>query len=80
MHYKNIKVENRENYAIIEIANNKNNSLDQETFKEISFAVKSLNKVEKIKCIGLTGNSKFFSPGADIKELKKPQFKTGKEK
>ena len=31
MNYKNIKVEKRENYAIIEIANNKNNSLDQKT-------------------------------------------------
>ena len=60
MNYKNIKIENRENYAIIEIANNKNNSLDQETLKEISFAAKSLNKIEKIKCIGITGNSKFF--------------------
>ena len=79
MHCKNIKVENRENYAIIEIANNKNNSLDQETLKEISFAVKSLNKVEKIKCIGLTGNSKFFSPGADIKELKNLNSKQAKK-
>ena len=45
MNYKNIKVENRENYAVIEIANNKNNSLDQETLKEIAYAAKSLNKI-----------------------------------
>ena len=39
MKYKNIKVEKRENYAIIEIANNKNNSLDQKTLNEIGDAV-----------------------------------------
>ena len=79
MNYKNIKIENRENYAVIEIANNKNNSLDQETLKEISFAAKSLNKIEKIKCIGITGNSNFFSPGADIKELKNLNSKQAKK-
>ena len=79
MNYKNIKIKNRENYAVIEIANNKNNSLDQKTLKEISFAAKSLNKIEKIKCIGITGDSKFFSPGADIKELKKLNSKQAKK-
>ena len=79
MNYKNIKIENRENYAVIEIANNKNNSLDQETLKEISFAAKSLNKIEKIKCIGITGDSKFFSPGADVKELKNLNSKQAKK-
>jgi len=79
MYYKNIKIENRENYAIIVIANNKNNSLDQETLKEISFAAKSLNKIEKIKCIGITGDSKFFSPGADIKELQNLNSKQAKK-
>ena len=71
MNYKNIKVEKRENYAIIEIANNKNNSLDQKTLNEIGDATKNLNKLLEIRCIGLIGGSKFFSPGADIKELEK---------
>tara|TARA_Y100000992_G_C21204551_1_gene462244 strand:+ start:67 stop:825 length:759 start_codon:yes stop_codon:yes gene_type:complete len=79
MNYKNIKIENRENYAIIEIANSKNNSLDQETLKEISIASKSINKMKKIKCIGLIGNSKFFSPGADIKELNELNSKKAKK-
>ena len=79
MNYKNIKIENRENYAVIEIANNKNNSLDQETLKEVSLAAISLNKIEKIKCIGITGDSKFFSPGADIKELKNLNSKKAKK-
>ena len=43
MNYKNIKVEKRENYAIIEIANNKNNSLDQKTLNEIGDATKDLS-------------------------------------
>ena len=71
MNYKNIKVEKRENYAIIEIANNKNTSLDQKTLNEIVDAAKELSKLEEIRCIGLIGGSKFFSPGADIKELEK---------
>jgi len=66
MNYKNIKVEKRENYAIIEIANNKNNSLDQKTLNEIGDATKNLNKLKEIRCIGLIGGPKFFSPGADI--------------
>ena len=49
MNYKNIKVEKRENYAIIEIANNKNNSLDQKTLNEIGDATKNLNKSKEIK-------------------------------
>ncbi len=79
MNYKNIKIENRENYAIIEIANNKNNSLDQETLKEIAHAAKSLNKIKKMKCIGVIGNSKYFSPGADINEIKKLNSKSAKK-
>ena len=69
MNYKNIKIEKRGNYAIIQIANNKNNSLDEKTLNEIANATKHLNKVKEIKCIGLVGGLKFFSPGADVKEL-----------
>ena len=79
MNYKNIKVEKRENYAIIEIANNKNNSLDQKTLNEIGDATENLNKLKKIRCIGLMGGSKFFSPGADIKELEKLDSKKAKK-
>ncbi len=79
MNYKNIKLEKRENYAIIQIANNKNNSLDEKTLNEIAYATKYLNKTREIKCIGLTGGSKFFSPGADIKELDKLNSKQAKK-
>ncbi len=79
MNYKNIKVEKRENYAIIEIANNKNNSLDQKTLNEISNSTQYLNRIKEIKCIGLVGGTKFFSPGADIKELEKLDSKKAKK-
>ena len=79
MNYKNIKVEKRENYAIIEIANNKNNSLDQKTLNEIGDATKNLNELKEIKCIGLIGGPKFFWPGADIKELEKLDSKKAKK-
>ena len=79
MNYKNIKVEKRENYAIIEIANNKNNSLDQKTLNEIGNATQYLNKIKEMKCIGFVGGSKFFSPGADIKELEKLDSKKAKQ-
>ena len=79
MNYKNIKLEKRENYAIIQIANNKNNSLDEKTLNEIAYATKYLNKTREIKCIGLTGGPKFFSPGADIKELDKLNSKQAKK-
>ena len=51
----------------------------EETLKDIAYAAKSLNKIKKIRCIGLTGNSKFFSPGADIKELKNLNSKQAKK-
>ena len=79
MNYKNLKQENRENYAIIQIANSKNNSLDSSTLKELTNAIVNLDKEKKIKCIGLVGNSKFFSPGADINELKKLNQKEAKK-
>ena len=40
---------------------------------------RSLNKLKEIKCIGLIGGSKFFSPGADIKELEKLNSKKAKK-
>ena len=79
MNYKNIKIEKRANYAVIQIANNKNNSLDEKTLNEIANATKHLNKVKEIKCIGLVGGLKFFSPGADIKELEKLNSKQAKK-
>ena len=60
MNYKNIKVEKRENYAIIEIANNKNNSLDQKTLNEIGNATQYLNKIKEINVLVLLEDQSFF--------------------
>ena len=79
MRFKNIKIKKNNQYGIIEIANNKNNSLDHITLNEISEATKELNKVKEIRCIGFVGSSKFFSPGADIKELEKLDSKKAKK-
>ena len=49
MNYKNIKIEKRGNYAIIQIANNKNNSLDEKTLNEIAHATRYLNNNKEIK-------------------------------
>ena len=48
------------------------------SLNEIANATKHLNKTKEIKCIGLIGGSKFFSPGADIKELEKLNSKQAK--
>ena len=80
MNYKNIKVEKRENYAIIEIANNKNNSLDQKTLNEIGDATKDLNKIKEIRCIGLIGGPKFFHLVQILKNLKNLILKKLKNK
>ena len=46
---------------------------------DIGKAAKELNKLKQIKSIGLVGGSKFFSPGADIKELEKLDSKKAKK-
>ena len=65
MNYKNIKVEKRENYAIIEIANNKNNSLDQKTLTEIGEAAKDLNKLKEITKFCFENNIKIVPQGGN---------------
>ena len=47
MNYKNLKQENRGNYAIIQIANSKNNSLDSSTLKELINAIVNLDKEKR---------------------------------
>ena len=79
MRFKNIRIKKNNHYGIIEIANNKNNSLDHKTLNEIGDASKDLSKLKEIRCIGLIGGSKFFSPGADIKELEKLDTKKAKK-
>ena len=48
---------------------NANNALDLETSKEIYEGFKELELDSSVSVILIQGNQKFFSPGADIKEL-----------
>ena len=69
--YKNI-ITNTNKYLGLLTLNRqeKNNSLDIEISKEIYEGLKELEMNSSIKVILIQGNQKFFSPGADIKELK----------
>jgi enoyl-CoA hydratase len=70
--YKNIIV-NTVNHLGFLTLNRKeeNNSLNIETSKEIYKGLKELEMNSSIRVILIQGNQKFFSPGADIKELSK---------
>tara|TARA_B110000971_G_scaffold211901_1_gene240722 strand:+ start:390 stop:1157 length:768 start_codon:yes stop_codon:yes gene_type:complete len=56
----------------------KNNSLDIETSKEIYEGLKELEMNSSVRVILIQGNQKFFSPGADIKELENLNTGTAK--
>jgi len=57
-----------------------NNSLDTSISKEIFEAMVALQKLKQIRLITIHGNKKFFSPGADIRELESLDKKSAKEK
>ena len=57
-----------------------NNSLNIETSKEIYEGLKELENNSSIRVILIQGNHKFFSPGADIKELKNLNTESAKSK
>ena len=68
--YKNIII-NIDRYLGLLSLNrqDQNNSLNIETSKEIYEGLKELEMSSSVKVILIQGNHKFFSPGADIKEL-----------
>ena len=81
MIFKNIKISKTSHLGILQINRIKqNNSLDIETSFEIIEGLKKLEHDKNITCIAIIGNDKFFSPGADIKELKKLNYKKAKLK
>ena len=81
MIFKNIKTTKKDHLGILQINRVKqNNSLDIATSLEIIKGLKSFEHDKNITCIAITGNDKFFSPGADIKELKKLNCKKAKLK
>jgi len=57
-----------------------NNSLNIETSKEIYKGLKELETNSSIRVILIQGNHKFFSPGADIKELSSLNSDSAKSK
>ena len=69
--YQNIVIEVKDKVGIITLdRKDHNNSLDSSISKEIFEAMNELQNLNKVHVILLFGNKKFFSPGADINELK----------
>ena len=68
--YKNIIIRNDKHLGLLTLnRQEKSNSLDIETSKEIYKGLKELEMNSSVRIILIQGNQKKFSPGADIKEL-----------
>ena len=81
MTYKNISINKENNLGFITIKRDEEkNSLDIETSREIYTGLKELVADIKIRCCVIQGNEKYFSPGADIKELSVLNSETAKSK
>ena len=59
---------------------NENNALDIKTSEEIYEGLKELEQDQTVRIILIYGNQKFFSPGADIKELSQLNSSSAKSK
>ena len=69
--YKNIIINIDKHLGLLTLnGQEENNSLSIETSKEIYESLKELEMNSSVRVILIQGNHKFFSPGADIKELK----------
>ena len=72
MEYKCIKIEERENFAIITmVRGDKLNPLDTDSGSEIFNAIDTLEKKSSIRAILLTGEGRAFSAGGDVKGMLK---------
>ena len=81
MKFKNIITQKKENVGLLKIHRTKEkNSLNIETSQEILNAFLEFENDKNIKCIMITGDKKFFSPGADVSELKDLTSITAKKK
>ena len=79
--YKNIILNIDKHLGLLTLNRQKeNNSLNIETSKEIYEGLKQLEMNSSIRVILIQGNQKFFSPGADIKELNNLNAETAKSK
>ena len=81
MVFKSIKTTKIDHLGILQINRiDQKNSLDIATSLEIIKGLKQLDSDKNIRCIAIKGNENFFSPGADIKELKELNSKKAKLK
>jgi enoyl-CoA hydratase len=81
MSFQNVIIKKINKLGLLKINRVKqNNSMDIKTSSEIYEGLKILEKNKDINCIAICGNEKFFSPGADINELKKLNSKSAKLK
>ena len=79
--YKNIIINTHKHLGLLTInRQEENNSLNIATSKEIYEGLKELETNSLIKVILIQGDQKFFSPGADIKELKDLNTESAKSK
>ncbi len=81
MSYKNIKTQSKNSIGTVTVSREKEkNSLDIETSREIYESLVEFDNNNSINCIVIEGNSKIFSPGADIKELNELNSSSAKSK
>ena len=79
--YKNIIINTNKNLGLLTLdRQEENSSLNIETSREIYEGLKELEMNSSIKVILIQGNKKFFSSGADIKELKSLNTESAKLK
>ena len=79
--YKNIIISIDKHLGLLTLDRPKeNNSLNIETSKEIYEGLKELEMNASVRAILIQGNQKFFSPGADLKELNNLNTESAKSK
>ena len=79
--YKNIIINIDKHLGLLTLnRQEENNSLNIETSREIYKGLKELEMNSSVRVILIQGNQKFFSPGADIKELDSLDTKSAKSK
>ena len=79
--YKNIIISVDKHLGLLTINRpDENNSLNIETSWEIYEGLKELEIDSSVRVILILGNQKFFSPGADIKELNNLKVESARSK
>ena len=75
MAYETIIVEVEDHVAVIKLNRpDALNALNSQLLGELASALKDASANEKVRCIILTGSSKAFAAGADIKEMSEKSF------